>query len=258
VRDRRPALSGLLVSVLAVSGCVGASPGDSSAEDGEVTLDVLAAASLTEPFEQLASDFEESRPGVSVRLSFGSSASLAQLVREGAPADVLATADRASMDLASDSVDDPVEFATNELTLVTAAGASGIGSLADLGGDVPFVTCVESAPCGALATELLARNGVTAEPVSRETDVKAVLTKVAAGEVDAGFVYVTDARAAGDAVSTVEVPGAEDLPNPYLIAPVAASAQQELADAWVDTVLGPRGRRTLADAGFGDPGGTAP
>jgi molybdate transport system substrate-binding protein len=239
---------GLALAPLALAGCGGG-------PDEETTLDVLAAASLTEPFEQLADDFEADHPGVTVRLSFGSSAALAQQVTEGAPSDVLATADRASMELAAADVGAPVEFATNELVLVTATGAD-IRSLGDLAGDVSYVTCVVSAPCGALAAELLERNDVAAEPVSRETDVKAVLAKVVSGEVDAGLVYVTDARAAGDAVTTVEVPGAESLPNPYLVALVDASPQATLAQEWVDAVLGPEGRALLDAAGFG-PAGSA-
>lgn len=248
----RATAAAALLGLLALTSCGGAAGAGSDGEaGGGTTLDVLAASSLTESFGALAEDFEADNPGVTVRLSFGSSSALAQQVTEGAPADVLATADLESMELAGDDVTGPSEFATNELTLVTPAdNPAGITSLADLA-DAQFVTCVESAPCGALAAELLETDEVTAEPVSREADVKAVLAKVTSGEADAGFVYVTDAVAAGDDVTTVEVPGAADLPARYAIATVTASEHAELAQAWVDLVAGEAGQRTLADAGFG-------
>ena len=241
--------------LLAMLGACGGGTGGGSGED--TTLDVLAASSLTESFGTLAEDFEADNPGVTVRLSFGSSSALAQQVTEGAPADVLATADLASMELAGDDVEGPVEFATNELALVVPVdNPAGISSLDDLS-DAQFVTCVDSAPCGALADQLLERNDVSAEPVSREADVKAVLAKVTSGEVDAGFVYVTDAVAAGDGVTRVEVPGATELPARYFLAAVADSEESELARAWLDLVTGDAGRRTLEEAGFG-PAATGP
>lgn len=237
-----------LLGLVALTSCGGAAGGESG--DG-TTLDVLAASSLTESFGALAEDFEAENPGVTVRLSFGSSSALAQQVTEGAPADVLATADLASVELAGDDVTDPGEFATNELVLVTPAdNPAGVSSLDDLA-DAQFVTCVDSAPCGALADQLLERNDVSAEPVSREADVKAVLAKVSSGEADAGFVYVTDAVAAGDEITTVDVPGAEDLPARYAIATVTASEQVDLAQSWVDLVAGDAGQQALGDAGFG-------
>lgn len=237
-----------LLGLLALTSCGGAAAGGSG--DG-TTLDVLAASSLTDSFGALAEDFEADNPGVTVRLSFGSSSALAQQVTEGAPADVLATADLASMELAGDDVDGSEEFATNELVLVTPLdNPADLSSLADLA-DAQFVTCVDSAPCGALADQLLERNDVAAAPVSREADVKAVLAKVTSGEADAGFVYVTDAVAAGDEITTVEVPGAADLPARYALATVTASEQPELAQAWVDLVTSDAGQKTLEDAGFG-------
>ena len=244
---RRSLMAAGLLALTVVTSCGGASG------DGATTLDVLAASSLTESFEPLAADFEADNPGVTVRLSFGSSSALAQQVTEGAPADVLATADLASIDLAAADLDGATEFATNELVLVTPADdPAGISSLADLT-DSQYVTCVDSAPCGALAAQLLERNGVRAEPVSREADVKAVLAKVVSGEADAGLVYVTDAVAAADQVNTVVVPGAADLPARYAIAAVTATREPDLAQAWVDLVEGEAGQQALEDAGFGPP-----
>ena len=236
----------LLLAPLA--GCAG------GAEDTR-TLDVLAAASLTGTFETLAAEFEKEHPGVEVRLSFGSSATLAQQVLEGAPADVLATADLVTMETAADGggVRDPRVFASNRMVLVTTAEKSGpvraIGDLDDAG--VTFVSCVESAPCGKVADRLLTENDVRTPPVSLEPDVRAVLTKVLSREVDAGLVYVTDAEEAADDVRAVPVPGSAEQLTSYALAVTEGADDPEAARLWTAYVLGDPGRRVLDDAGFG-------
>jgi molybdate transport system substrate-binding protein len=146
----------------------------------------------------------------------------------------------------------PTPFATNTLVLITPPDdPAGIDEVADLDGpDVAFLTCVPEAPCGDLAGRLLDRHGVGASPVSLEPDVKAVLTKVVAGEVDAGFVYSTDALEAGDAVRTVSVPGVA-LRNRCLAAVATESDDRGLAEEWVRRLVGEPGADVLADAGFG-------
>jgi molybdate transport system substrate-binding protein len=221
---------------------------------------VLAAASLTDTFAELAATFEEQHPGVEVRLSFGSSTTLAQQAADGAPGDVLATADEEAMRLAEDAgvvVGRPQVFATNALSLVTPPDdPAGVDDLADLDrADVDYVTCVQTAPCGALARDLLAEAGIDHEPVSEEVDVKAVLGRVVDGEADAGIVYRTDTRAAGDAVSTARLPGI----SPLALYPVAPLTDDDTAAAFVDLVLGEEGQAVLTAAGFGrapalDPG----
>lgn len=235
--------------------------GDGSRADGDAserTLDVLAGASLTETFETLAELFEESHPGVDVRLVLESSTTLATQVNEGAPADVLATADEQSMQLVLDAgtAEDAEPFATNQLVLAAPPdNPGGLLSFEDLDEPgVSYVACVETAPCGALSDRLLAENGVQAEPVSLEVDVKAVLAKIVSGEVDAGLVYLTDAFAARGDVTTWPVPGADDALNPYLIAVVEQADDPELAAEWVDLVLSEEGQDVLADVGFGPPG----
>jgi len=238
------------LSLLALPGC---GPGV-EAGDGQA-LTVLAASSLTGVFEQLAEDFETDHAGVEVRLSFGSSATLAQQVVEGAPGDVLATADLTTMAIAEDGdgVTAPRAFASNLLVLVTPEDdAGGIDDLADLERPgVDYLTCVESAPCGALAQSLLERNGVAAQPVSQEADVRAVLTKVESGEADAGFVYATDAREAGDRVRTIQVPHAVEELTTCAVAVTTQAQDAALAMAWVELVTSEQGRAVLARAGFG-------
>jgi molybdate transport system substrate-binding protein len=253
MRARPPVL---LVAVLLL--CVTACGGTTDAADAEDrTLTVLAAASLTGPFTDLVDAFEAEHD-VQVRLAFDSSATLAGQVVQGAPADVLATADNRTMQQVVHSgttATRPEPFATNTMVLVVpAADPAGIDTFADLDdSDVTYVTCAESAPCGALARQLLHANGISNPPSSLEVDVKAVLSKVVLDEADAGLVYETDAVSAGDNVRTVQIPGYELAVNSYLVAPLRQSDQPELAAAWVDLVLSESGQDILAEAGFGPP-----
>jgi molybdate transport system substrate-binding protein len=242
----------LLALLLPVAACGSDDDGDGG---GSTTITVLAAASLTETFTTLAADFEADHEGVSVKLAFDSSATLAEQAVGGAPADVLATADATTIASASDALTaDPQVFATNTMVLVTPAdNPAGIGSFDDLGPGVDYVVCVDTAPCGKVAAALLASTGPDAEPASLEVDVKAVLAKVTSGEADAGLVYATDAVAAGDEVRTFEVPGADAKVTTYPIAPLEQSEDPDLAQEFVDLVLGEAGQRVLQDAGFGAP-----
>lgn len=225
-------------------------------QDERATITVLAAASLTSSFTELADAFEAAHPGVRVRLAFNSSATLAQQAVDGAPADVLATADSATMRSAEAALaDEPRLFASNTMVLVTPAdnpadltSFEGLDSAA-----VSYVTCVPTAPCGAAADALLTGSGIAAPPVSREIDVKAVLARVTEGEADAGIVYATDARAAGTAVTTLEIPGAATRLTTYPIATLEQSTHPDLARAFVELVTSATGQRTLRSAGFGPP-----
>lgn len=224
------------------------------------TLTVLAASSLTETFTELKGEFESDHPGVTVDLVFDSSATLAQRTVEGAPGDVLATADLATMQAATDG--DAIEgdgqiFATNTMVLAMPAdNPAQIAAFPDLDRpQVSYVVCVDTAPCGKVAATLLSRGGITHEPASLEPDVKAVLARVTAGEADAGLVYATDAKAAGDQVTTVEIPGAADAVTTYPIGSLSQSQQPGLAKDFVRLVIGSDGQQILAAAGFGPPPG---
>lgn len=245
-----PALLALALTAT-VAGCA------DGADRGR-TLTVLAAASLTESFERIADEFEAEHDGVSVRLAFDSSALLAEQVNQGAPADVLATADRRTMRAVAaegNTATDPRVFATNRLTLVVPPeNPAGISELADLDhANVAYVVCVQAAPCGALARAVLDATGISRDPASAEVDVKAVLTKVELGEADAGLVYATDATAAGEAVRAIDVSAPESATNAYPVAVLAGTDTPGLAGKWVDLVLSDRGRAILGAAGFGAP-----
>ncbi len=250
---RTRTVAGVLLSAALLAGCANGGAGS-----GQRTLEVLAAASLTETFTELAARFEEDHPGVTVRLVFDSSATLAEQVDQGAPADVLATADERTMqDVvdAGNAADEPVLFASNRLVLVTPAdNPAGIRSVDDLEDPaVSYVVCVPSAPCGTVARTVLDAAGVTAPAASEEVDVKAVLAKVTLDEADAGLVYASDAVAAGDRVTTVRIPVAEDAVTRYPVAALAEADDPDLADDWVDLVLSAQGQQVLRDAGFGAP-----
>ncbi|MGD9960973.1 molybdate ABC transporter substrate-binding protein [Nocardioides sp.] len=242
-----------LVVLLALAGCGGDDGGDSGSRGGSDKLTVLAASSLTEVFTAFASDFEADHDGVEVVLSFGSSTDLAESAADGAPGDVLATADEASMQVAQDAqvtAQDPVPFATNKLVIVTAPGnPDGIASLADLDGTT-WVRCADDVPCGRVAVALLDAQSVTAKAASLEPDVKSTLEKVTSGEADAGLVYSSDAIAAGAAVDVVEIDGAEDALTTYFIAALAQSSDATLASDWIDLVTSEAGQQTMTDAGF--------
>ena len=249
-----------LLAALVLAGCGSSSGSGSSNSDSSknATLDVLGAASLTGTFTTLAKDFEKKHPGVKVKLAFDSSATLAEQVNQGAPADVLATADTDTMQTvvkAGNTAKKPVLFATNHLQLaVPKDNPAGITKFGDLNKpSVKYVVCVPTAPCGKLAKKVLAQTGVTHKPVSEEVDVKAVFTKVAQGEADAGLVYRTDVIAGGSQLKPIDVPTTNGNLNQYPIAPLQDSKQSKLAQQFVDLVLSPTGQQVLAKAGFGKP-----
>ncbi|HYF73679.1 MAG TPA: molybdate ABC transporter substrate-binding protein [Nocardioides sp.] len=248
------ALAALLLA-LPLAACGGGS------DDGTRTLTVYAAASLTSTFEQLAEEFEDDHPGVDVRLGFGGSADLVTQIQEGAAVDVFASADTATMDrLVEDGLagGEPRAFATNTLEIAVPPGnPAGIADLQDLAGSgVDVVVCAPEVPCGAAARAVADRAGLALSPVSEEQSVTDVLAKVAAGEADAGLVYRTDVLAAGDGaggVEGIELPEAATVVNTYPVVAVDGAREPELADDFVELVVGATGRRILADAGFGAP-----
>ena len=254
LRPLRAALVALLLLVpLAACGSDDFEPGT---DGGTQKFTVLAAASLTEVFEGFAKDFEAAHDGVEVEFSFGSSTDLAEQAADGAPGEVLATADEKSMQIAVDAdatETTPEAFATNTMVLVTPPdNPAGIQSTDDLA-DATWVRCADEVPCGRVALELIQSNEITSEPVSLEEDVKSTLEKVTSGEADAGFVYKSDAVAAGDAVNVVEIDDAADHPTSYYIAALSQSDDDDLAQAWVNLVTSEEGQARLAEAGFSAP-----
>jgi molybdate transport system substrate-binding protein len=150
---------------------------------------------------------------------------------------------------------EPTVFATNVLEIVTPPGnPAGIASFADLARpELKVVVCAPQVPCGAAAEKIELATGVSLTPVSEEPDVKSTLGKVTTGNADAGLVYATDVRAAGDDVQGIEFPEAAQAVNDYPIAVIAEASATDLARAFQGLVTGAEGRAVLGSAGFGSP-----
>ena len=248
-----------------LTGCGSSSSGDgdgggsaAASSGGDRTLTVYAAASLADTFDQLGRKFEEAHPGTTVAFNYGGSSGLVQQLVEGAPADVFASADQRNMTKLTDAQlndGEPTIFATNTLTLVVPTdNPADITSFEDLRrGKVKLVTCAPEVPCGSATQTVEKANGVTLEPVSEEGSVTDVLGKVTSGQADAGIVYVTDAKSAGDKIQTVDLPKADQAVNKYPIVTLKDSKNTELAAEFEKFVTGPQGKEALQKAGFGAP-----
>jgi molybdate transport system substrate-binding protein len=259
---RRTAFAALAaVAALTFAGCGNDSPAPSSGSSSSSstptvsgTVTVLAAASLTGTFTQLGKDFEAAHPGVKVTFSFAGSSALAKQINEGAPADVFASAAPKNMDDVKEK-NPPVDFVRNTLEIAVPKGnpgkISGIRDFADK--NKKIAVCAVQVPCGAAADKVFKATGITAQPDSLEQDVKAALTKVSLGEVDAALVYKTDVLSAKDKVEGIEFPEASKAVNEYPIATLTNAPNPDGAKAFVDYVLSAKGKAVLSAAGFDAP-----
>jgi molybdate transport system substrate-binding protein len=244
----------------AFTACGSAAPAGSGSATSQLsgTVTVFAAASLKATFTQLAHDFEAKNPGTKVTLSFAGSSDLATQITQGAPADVFASADTRNMAKLADAglLDGTAaNFATNILQIaVPPSNPASIATFADLARPgVKVVVCASQVPCGAAADTVEKTAGVTLAPVSEESSVTDVLGKVTSGEADAGLVYVSDVKGAGDTVKGIPFDEASKAVTTYPIATVGLSRNKDLAEAFIAMVAGDEGRKTLSAAGFGAP-----
>lgn len=250
---RRTFFIACAVLALLAAAC-GSSP--SSSPNGERSeLRVMAAASLTEAFDELGDAFMDTPQGQgsNLVLTLGGSATLATQVEEGAPVDVVALADTVTMQrvlVTGRFATDPQHFATNSLLLVTPpdnpASIAGPGDLERQ--DIVLALCNEAVPCGRLTIEAAAALRISLEPDTFQTSVRGVLTKVELGEVDAGLVYITDAIDRD--VQTFSL-GLD--PPPVNRYPIVAMTNNPAALTFVDFVLSAEGQQILASYGFGAP-----
>ena len=216
---------------------------------GGTPITVFAAASLTEVLPRI-----DKAP----RYSFAGSDQLAIQIQQGAPADVFAAASPKQPELLfrNGLVRRPAVFATNKLiVLVPRSNPAHIQSAYDLRREgVKIVIGALTVPIGAYTRQILDALGITAEVtknvVSEETDVKGIVTKVALGEADAGFVYSTDAKTVSTRVKTIKVPAWAQPKVQYGICVVTASAHKADAQAFVKRVLSKSGQAKLLAAGF--------
>jgi molybdate transport system substrate-binding protein len=238
----------LAVALLAAAGC-GPGPDDE--------LVVSAAASLTDVFAELEMGFERDHPGIDVILNLGGTPTLRRQILEGAPADVFASAGRADMDQVGSSglvSGTPRVFASNRLQIAVRRGnpteVQGLADLADPGRLVGL--CAETVPCGRLARMALDSAGIVAAVDSEEPNVRALLTKIAGGELDVGIVYETDVMAEAGVEGFVIPEGVNQVIQ-YLIAGLAGSSNPGAAEDFVAYLLSPAGQGILSDHGFGSP-----
>jgi molybdate transport system substrate-binding protein len=219
---------------------------------------VSAAASLTDAFGQMEAAFEAAHPGVDVILNFAGSSALREQILEGAPADVFASANASNMERveAEGLTAGPARvFATNRLAIAVPAGNPGrVSGLQDFGrAELLLGLCAEQVPCGELARTALSRAGVTPAVDTEEPDVRALLTKIEAGELDAGITYLTDVVSAGAAVEAIRIPDSASPVADYPIAVLTGGRSQQMAAEFVDFVMSEEGRRILMSYGFGTP-----
>ena len=267
LKSAQPAILALLISLalLIPAGCTGGG-------NEKAAITVFAAASLTDAFREIASEFESGRPDVKVRLNFAGSQRLRSQLELGAKADVFASADERQMQLAQEAglIAGSVENFASASMAVIVTQESGITALRELDkAETKVVLAHESVPAGVYARQLLqllsakdtglgedyaAR--VLANVVSEETSVKVVEQKVVLGEADAGIVYRPGALTALSSGSVRELPlppGAGELRALYPIAALKDSASQELADEFIDFVLSREARNILSSYGFDAP-----
>jgi molybdate transport system substrate-binding protein len=261
VRTAVAATAGLTaLAMLALTGCgTETRPGPASSGSGVTgTVTVFAAASLTESFTQIGKDFEAANPGAEVTFNFAGSSALATQINQGAPADVFASAAPANMKAVTDAGNGdgaPATFARNQLVIAVPKGnPKGVAGLQDLGkAGVKVALCAEQVPCGAAAKKALETASVKITPVTLEQDVKAALSKVRLGEVDAALVYRTDAKAAAADVVGIEFPESANAVNDYPIIVLKGAPNKAGAQAFVAWVTSEKGKSVLAGAGFQAP-----
>lgn len=254
----RAVLAGLALAAAAtVTACGGGQPpAAGGGVSGDVT--VFAAASLTEAFTKIGKDFEAAHPGTKVTFNFAGSSALATQITQGAPADVFAAASPATMKTvvdAGDAAGTPVVFVRNQLVIAVPKGnPKGITTLENLSKpDLKVALCAEQVPCGAAAKKALDTAGVEVTPVTLEQDVKAALSKVRLGEVDAALVYRTDAKAAAADVDGIEFPESAGAINDYPVTVLKNAPNKAGADAFLAYLQSEPAKAVLTAAGFQTP-----
>lgn len=237
-------LTAVLVSILLAASTAGAS-----------TVTVFAAASLTEAFRAISQDFEAAYPGTKVEFNFAGSTTLARQIVAGALADVFASADEESMRKAAAAggiAGAPQVFARDRLVIIVPRGnPKRVTGLADLArADMTVALAAPAVAVGRDAREAFGKVGVPAPAGRSATDAKAVVTRVATGEADAGVAYATDASAGEGKVDAVAIPDAQNVVVRYPIATLKAAPNAAGARAFVAYVQSPSGQRVLEHAGF--------
>jgi molybdate transport system substrate-binding protein len=252
-----------------LAACAGSTTSSSTSTPATppITLNVFAAASLTESFNEIAAAYEQLHPDITVKPNYNGSQILEQQIANGAPADVFASADLANMVKASDAglVNSSQVFVKNRLVVIIPASNPGkIQALKDLARKgVKIDIEADSVPAGKYSRQALVnmskspdygsgyKDAVLANVVSEETNVKAVVQKVQLGEADAGFVYRTDVTPpVSSQVTIIDIPDPYNVIAQYPIAVVKSSPHLSDAQAFVDFVLSPNGQAIMKKHNF--------
>jgi molybdate transport system substrate-binding protein len=241
--------AGVVAVVMVASACGGGA-------EGEVL--VSAAASLTDAFGEVESAFEAANPDLDVVLNLGPSSGLREQILEGAPADVYASANLSNMDQvveAGEVAGEPTIFVRNLLQIAVPAGnPASIAGLEDFARDELLIgLCAEDVPCGSFGRQALENAGVEPAPDTNEPDVRALLTKVGAGELDAGITYVTDVMSTDGAVDGVDIAEDVNVVAEYPIATLASAPNPDGAALFIEFVLSDEGQAILQSYGFSAP-----
>lgn len=240
----------LCALAIVAAGCAGGSAGPVAGD----SLSVFAAASLSDAFGELAAAFERVDPEARVALNLGPSSGLREQILAGAPADVYASADQDDMKRLVDAglVREASVFVHNDLQIAVPAGnPARVRNLGDFGrSELLIGICAQEVPCGRFAREALRRAGVTSEPDTNALNVRALLTQIENGELDAGVVYRTDVLSARDKVEGIDIPADQNVTAAYPIAALTNASDVDRAAAFVAFVLSDQGRRILASYGF--------
>ena len=250
----------VVLALLAAAGCgsgsgSGSSGGGSSVASGG-KLVVFAASSLIDAFPKIATTYQQLHPGWKVEFEFLGSDQLAAQIEQGDPADVFAAAStKYPEQLQSQNlVGNATNFATNTLVLATPAdNPAGITSVNNIG-NAKLVVGDPSVPIGAYTLTVLDNLGIKPSSlniVSQEAKVTDIVTKLELGEADAGFIYTSDAKTAGDKLKSFQLPAAAQATATYPIGIVTGSKNAKAAQQWIDLVMSPQGQQVLVSDGFG-------
>ena len=259
----RRAGAALAATAVLAAGCSTDSGSGADSEQSQVTIRIGAAASLSDVLPQLIEKFNETNPDVQVEFEPAGSPTLVSQLIGGAPYNLVMLASEASLEPATKAgvVTGEAIFARNVPQIaVPADNPAHIDGLDDFAGeDVRVALCEVEVPCGAAAKKVIDADGVQFEPVTRENDVTAVLTRVRTGEVDAGIVYRTDVASARGDVLGIDVPDAEAATTSYPVAQSTADDGDEAANSaagrFQEFLLTREAQDILAESGFLAPEG---
>lgn len=216
------------------------------------SVNVFAASSLQVQYIALAKKFEAAHPGVKINISFGSSTTLASQIVAGAPVDIFVSADQASMAAAKSEITNPTDYVINQVVLAVPNN-SALTKISGLNGNVKWIQCAHTAPCGIAADRALAaEGGVKGSPVSYEASASSTLAKLLAGAVDAAIIFKTDVIPNKSKLRAIEFADSQAASSQYQIGITKSAIAKK--NRWANTFFlylkSSDIRKALSKAGF--------